>query len=74
MTSCVAPADQPNCGRAINFGLANDQQRPPEQIGDPRRSITCIEQTYLCMTGLPIGLLFDFHAPRLKNAMQRFAK
>jgi hypothetical protein len=30
-------------------------------------------QTYLRMSGLPVGLLFNFHAPRLKDGLRRFA-
>jgi len=30
-------------------------------------------QTYLRMSGLPVGLLFNFHAPRLKDSLRRFA-
>jgi GxxExxY protein len=29
-------------------------------------------QTYLRMSGLPVGLLFDFHALRLKDGLRRF--
>jgi PD-(D/E)XK nuclease superfamily len=29
-------------------------------------------QTYLRMSGLPVGLLFNFHAPRLKDGLRRF--
>ena len=29
-------------------------------------------QTYLRMSGLPVGLLLNFHAPRLKDGLRRF--
>ena len=29
-------------------------------------------QTYLSMSGLPVGLLFNFHALRLKDGLRRF--
>jgi GxxExxY protein len=29
-------------------------------------------QTYLRMSGLPVGLLFNFHLPRLKDGLRRF--
>jgi hypothetical protein len=29
-------------------------------------------QTYLCMSGVPVGLLKDFHAMRLKDLLKRF--
>jgi GxxExxY protein len=29
-------------------------------------------QTYLRMSGLPVGLLFNFHASRLKDGLRRF--
>jgi GxxExxY protein len=29
-------------------------------------------QTYLRMSGLPVGLLFNFNAVRLKNGLRRF--
>jgi GxxExxY protein len=29
-------------------------------------------QTYLRMSGLPVGLLFNFHALRLKDGLRRF--
>jgi GxxExxY protein len=29
-------------------------------------------QTYLRMSGFPVGLLFNFHAPRLKDGLRRF--
>jgi GxxExxY protein len=29
-------------------------------------------QTYLRMSGIPVGLLLNFHAPRLKDGLRRF--
>jgi PD-(D/E)XK nuclease superfamily len=31
-------------------------------------------QTYLRMSGLPVGLLFNFHASRLKDGLRRFVE
>ena len=41
-------------------------------LGESRTQRRLVLQTYLRMSGLPVGLLLNFHAPRLKDGLRRF--